>query len=71
VPPPGLVPPVILYWVELPTEIGLLTVVFKPDEVMGAAAWDGAENTSEVMAAQTIHNGHAITILEMAIFIVA
>ena len=36
VPPPGLLPPVMLYRVELPTWMGLPTTVFSPDEVMGA-----------------------------------
>ena len=38
-PPPGLVPPVMSYWVCPPTEIGPLTWVFRPDGVMGGAAW--------------------------------
>ena len=38
VPPPGLVPPVMLYWVCPPTAIGPLTWVFNQKMVMGAVA---------------------------------
>ena len=44
VPPPGLVPPVMLYCVcPLGRATGALTCVFRPEPVMGEAAW-----TSEV-----------------------
>src|SRR5262245_18884396 len=40
IPPPGLVPPVMLYWVcPLGSATGGLTCVFSPEGVMGDAAW--------------------------------
>jgi hypothetical protein len=39
-PPPGLVPPVMLYCVDPPTGMGPLTVVFRPEEVIGGVCAD-------------------------------
>src|SRR5215831_9408031 len=52
-PPPGLVPPVMLYCVcPLARGSGALTCVLRPDDVMGAVAWTreggfGTPKTSE------------------------
>ena len=45
---PALVPPVMSYWVLPPVvRKGSLTRVFRPDGVMGEAAWSGGGQASE------------------------